>query len=139
LLSIVDPLTLSDETMILMGFTLAPAFTVGLVGDAVFKILSEQRSIDWWRAQHNLVPNSYLESFISGIILTGISSQIFIQSVDYRIIAIGGLIALATTACVRFLQLSTIRLARSNAVFIRLLTPILILPWSLMVDYCAKL
>ena len=139
LLSIVDPLTLSDETMILMGFTLAPAFTVGLVGDAVFKILSEQRSIDWWRAQHNLVPNSYVESFISGIILTGISSQIFIQSVDYRIIIIGGLIALATTACVRFLHLSTIRLARSNAVFIRLLTPILILPWGLVVDYCAKL
>ena len=139
LLSIVDPLTLSDETVILMGFTLAPAFTLGLVGDAVFKILNEQRSIDWWRAQYNQVPNSYVESFISGLILTTISSQIFIQSVDYRIIIIGGLIALTTTACVRFLQLSTIRLARSNAVFIRLLTPILILPWGIIVDYCAKL
>ena len=135
LLSIVDPLTLSDETVILMGFTLA----LGLVGDAVFKILNEQRAIDWWRAQYNLVPNSYVESFISGIILTGISSQIFIQSVDYRIIIIGGLIAFATSACVRFLQLSTIRLARTNAVFIRLLTPILILPWGIIVDYCAKL
>jgi hypothetical protein len=139
LLSIVDPLTLSDETVILMGFTLAPAFTIGLVGDAVFKILNEQRAIDWWRAQHNLVPNSYIESFLSGLILTGISSQIFIQSVDYRIVIIGGLIAFFTTACVRFLQLSTIRLARSNAVFIRLLTPILILPWGIVVDYCAKL
>ena len=139
LLSIVDPLTLSDETVILMGFTLAPAFTLGLVGDAVFKILNEQRSIDWWRAQYNQVPNSYVESFISGLILTTISSQIFIQSVDYRIIIIGGLISLTTTACVRFLQLSTIRLARSNAVFIRLLTPILILPWGIIVDYCAKL
>ena len=139
LLSIVDPLTLSDETVILMGFTLAPAFTLGLVGDAVFKILNEQRSIDWWRAQYNQVPNSYVESFISGLILTTISSQIFIQSVDYRIIFIGGLISLITTACVRFLQLSTIRLTRSNAVFIRLLTPILILPWGIIVDYCAKL
>ena len=139
LLSIVDPLTLSDETVILMGFTLAPAFTLGLVGDAVFKILNEQRAIDWWRSQHNLVPNSYIESFISGLILTSISSQIFIQSVDYRIVIIGGLIAFITTVCVRFLQLSTIRLARSNAVYIRLLTPILILPWGIIVDYCAKL
>ncbi|MBT4920951.1 MAG: hypothetical protein HON10_06120, partial [Euryarchaeota archaeon] len=102
-------------------------------------ILNEQRSIDWWRAQYNQVPNSYVESFISGLILTTISSQIFIQSVDYRIIIIGGLISLFTTACVRFLQLSTIRLTRSNAVFIRLLTPILILPWGIIVDYCAKL
>ena len=29
----------------------APAFTMGLVGDPLFKILSEQKSIHWWRAQ----------------------------------------------------------------------------------------
>ncbi len=65
--------------------------------------------------------------------------QIFIQSIDYRIILVGGLIALSTSFAVRFLQMSTIRLARSNAVFIRLLTPILILPWGIVVDYCANL
>ena len=139
LLSIVDPLTLAENHTLLMGFTLAPAFTMGLVGDPVFKILSEQRSIDWWRAQSNNVPNSYLESLMSGLIITAIAMQIFIQSVDFRIIVAGGIIALVTSFAVRFLQMSTIRLARSNAVFIRLLTPILILPWGIVVDYCAKL
>ena len=139
LLSIVDPLTLSDNHTLLMGFTLAPAFTMGLVGDPVFKILNEQRSIDWWRAQANNVPNSYLESLLSGFIITTIAIQIFIQSVDFRIVLAGGFITLFTSFAVRFLQMSTVRLVRSNAVFIRLLTPILILPWGLVVDYCAKL
>ena len=139
LLSISDPLTLSDRDVILMGFSLAPAFTMGLVGDPVFKILSEQRAIDWWRAQNNSVPNSYFESLISGLLFTGIAMQIFIQSIDYRIIIIGGLITLTTSYIVRFLQMSTVRLPRNNAVFIRLLTPVLILPWGLVVDYCARL
>ncbi len=139
LLSIADPLTLSDNELILMGFALAPAFGMGLVGDSVFKILQEQRAIDWWRAQRNNVPNSYFESLLSGILITTIAMQIFIQSVDYQVVIIGGLITLTTSFAVRFLQLSTVRLARSNAVFIRLLTPILILPWGIIVDYCAKL
>ena len=139
LLSIADPLTLSDNELILMGFTLAPALSLGLVGDPVFKILQEQKAVDWWRAQQNSVPNSYVESLLSGFLITALSMQIFIQSIDYRIILVGGLIALSTSFAVRFLQMSTIRLARSNAVFIRLLTPILILPWGIVVDYCANL
>ena len=139
LLSIADPLGLSENKMILMGFTLAPAFTMGLVGDPVFKILMEQRSVDWWRAQSNTIPNSYLESIISGIIFTAIAMQIFIQSTDYRVILIGGFVTLITSFIVRFLQMSTVRLPRNNAVFIRLLTPVLILPWGLVVDYCASL
>ena len=65
--------------------------------------------------------------------------QIFLENLEWRLVLIGGFIALLTTAFVSFLQLSTIRLARSNAVFIRLLTPILILPWALVVDYSATL
>ena len=139
LLSIVDPLTISENDTLLMGFTLAPAFTMGLVGDPLFKILAEQKSIHWWRAQGNGIPNSYPESFLSGLIFTAIAMQIFTQSVDFEIVIVGGLITLSTSFAVRFLQMSTIRLARSNAVFVRLLTPILILPWGIIVDYCAKL
>ncbi len=139
LLSIADPLTLSDNRLILMGFALAPAFAMGLVGDSVLRILQEQRSVDWWRAQNNILPNSYIETLVSGAIISALGMQIFLQSIDYRIILIGGLICLSTSYVVRFLQLSTIRLARANAVFIRLLTPVLILPWGIIVDYCAKL
>ena len=77
LLSIADPLTLSDDELILMGFTLAPALSLGLIGDPVFKILQEQKAVDWWRAQQNTVPNSYVESLLSGFLITALSMQIF--------------------------------------------------------------
>ena len=103
------------------------------------QLLYEQRAIDWWRSQVQILPNSSVESFLSGCILTLFSMQIFLENLEWSIVLIGGIIALFTTTFVSFLQLSTIRLARSNAVFIRLLTPILILPWALIVDYCATL
>ena len=91
LLSIADPLTLSDNRLILMGFALAPAFAMGLVGDPVFRILQEQRAVDWWRAQHNIVPNSYVESLFSGVIISILAMQIFLQSLDYRIVLLADL------------------------------------------------
>lgn len=139
LLALVEPLSISDQQVLLMGFVLAPAFTIGLVGDSVTSMLQEQRAIDWWRAQVHSIPNSNIESFLSGIILTIFSMQVFLQTFDWRIVLIGGVIGFATTFCLRFLQLSTIRLARTNAVFIRLLTPILILPWAMIVEYCVTL
>lgn len=139
LLALVEPLSINDQDVLLMGFALAPAFTIGLVGDSVTSMLHEQRAIDWWRAQVQTIPNSSIESFLSGCILTIFSMQIFLQTFDWRIILIGGVIGFSTTFCLRFLQQSTLRLARSNAVFIRLLTPILILPWAVIVEYCASL
>ena len=139
LLSLVEPLSISENEVLLVGFTLSSALTIGLVGDPVISLLYEQRAIDWWRSQVQILPNSSVESFLSGCILTLFSMQIFLENLEWSIVLIGGVIALFTTTFVSFLQLSTIRLARSNAVFIRLLTPILILPWALVVDYCATL
>ena len=139
LLSLVEPLSIAEHKVLLVGFTLAPALTIGLVGDPVVSMMFEQRAIDWWRSQVQIIPNSSIESFLSGCILTLFSMQIFLENVEWSLVLIGGFIALITTLFVSFLQLSTIRLARSNAVYIRLLTPILILPWALIVDYCATL
>jgi len=139
LLSLVEPLSLAENKILLVGFTLSSALTIGLVGDPVISLLYEQRAIDWWRSQVQVIPNSSVESFLSGCLLTLFSMQIFLENLEWRLVLIGGFIALLTTAFVSFLQLSTIRLARSNAVFIRLLTPILILPWALVVDYSATL
>ena len=139
LLAVFEPLSLTDQDILIMGFVLAPAFTIGLVGDPVISILYEQRAIDWWRAQVQNIPNSNLESFLSGCILTVFSMQIFLQYLDWQIIMIGGFIGLFSTFCLRFLQLSTLRLSRSNAVYVRLLTPILILPWAMIVEYCTTL
>ena len=102
-------------------------------------MLFEQRAIDWWRSQVQVIPNSSLETLLSGCILTLFSMQIFLGNIEWSLVLIGGFIALLTTIFVSFLQLSTIRLARSNAVYIRLLTPILILPWALIVDYSTTL
>lgn len=139
LLSLVEPLSITDQDVLLMGFVLAPAFTMGLVGDSVISMLQEQRAIDWWRAQVQSIPNSNVESFLSGCILTTFSLQVFLQTFDWRIILVGGIVGFTTTFCLRFLQTSTLRLARTNAVFIRLLTPILILPWAMVVEYCTTL
>ena len=139
LLSLVEPLSISEHKVLLVGFTLAPALTIGLVGDSVISMLFEQRAIDWWRSQVQVIPNSSLETLLSGCILTLFSMQIFLGNIEWSLVLIGGFIALLTTMFVSFLQLSTIRLARSNAVYIRLLTPILILPWALVVDYSATL
>ncbi|MDP6333274.1 MAG: ATP-binding cassette domain-containing protein [Candidatus Poseidoniaceae archaeon] len=138
LLALVEPLSIKDHDVLVMGFVLAPAFTIGLVGDSVTSILQEQRAIDWWRAQVQSIPNSNIESFLSGCILTIFSMQVFLQIFDWRIVLIGGIIGFVTTFSLRFLQLSTLRLARTNAVFIRLLTPILILPWAMVVEYCVS-
>ena len=50
-----------------------------------FKILQEQKAVDWWRAQQNSVPNSYVESLLSGFLITALSMQIFIQSIDFSL------------------------------------------------------
>ncbi|MDP6235566.1 MAG: hypothetical protein QF364_06975, partial [Candidatus Poseidoniaceae archaeon] len=62
-----------------------------------------------------------------------------LDGIDWRITALGTLMHWVTMNCVRFIELSTLRLVRPNAVFLRLLLPILILPWALVTDYAAGL
>ena len=53
---------------------------------------------------------------------------------NINLILAGAILGAATEAIVGLLSSATLRLARPNAVMIRLLTPILILPWALVVD-----
>ena len=85
LLALVEPLSINDQQVLLMGFVLAPAFTIGLVGDSVTSMLQEQRAIDWWRAQVHSIPNSNIESFLSGVI------QLYFQCRCFCKHLIGGL------------------------------------------------
>jgi hypothetical protein len=66
--------------------------------------------------------------------LTTISSYIFLEGLQFIVVVAGSLTTLICSIIIGYLQLSTNKLSRPQAVFIRLLTPILILPWSIVVN-----
>ena len=101
--------------------------------------MREQRAGDWWRAHVNRLPAADFLAPVLGFTLTGLGSILFLDAFNWKISVIGAGVLWATLLCVRFIELSTLRLARPNAVFIRLLLPILILPWALVVEYAATL
>ena len=137
LLAFIDPVSL--EKSILVGFVLAAPFAAGLAGDPVVYLMREQGAGDWWRAHVNRLPSADFLAPVLGFTLTGLGSILFLDAFNWKISVIGAGVLWATLLCVRFIELSTLRLARPNAVFIRLLLPILILPWALVVEYAATM
>ena len=138
LLAFIDPSTIDNQT-ILFGFVLAPPFAAGLIGDPVIYLMREQRAIDWWRAHVNRLPSADFFAPLLGFILAALGGVLFLDGINWELSVIGAGILWATMSCVRFIELSTLRLARPNAVFIKLLVPILILPWALVVEYAATM
>ena len=138
LLAFIDPTTIDNQT-ILFGFVLAPPFAAGLIGDPVIYLMREQRAIDWWRAHVNRLPSADFFAPILGFILAALGGVLFLDGINWELSVIGAGILWTTMSCVRFIELSTLRLARPNAVFIKLLVPILILPWALVVEYAATM
>ncbi|MAE79268.1 MAG: hypothetical protein CL967_05835 [Euryarchaeota archaeon] len=138
LMGFVDPSSIENRSL-LVGFVLAAPFAAGLAGDPVLYIMREGRAVDWWRAQVQRLPSSDVHSLTIGFVFTAIGCIVFLDGVDWRITALGTLMHWVTMNCVRFIELSTLRLVRPNAVFLRLLLPILILPWALVTDFAAGL
>lgn len=138
LLAFIDPTTIDNQT-VLFGFVLAPPFAAGLIGDPVVHLMREQRAIDWWRSHVNRLPSADMFAPILGFILAALGGVLFLDGINWELSVIGAGILWATMSCVRFIELSTLRLARPNAVFIKLLVPILILPWALVVEYAATM
>jgi len=138
LLAFIDPTTIDNQT-ILFGFVLAPPFAAGLIGDPVIYLMREQRAIDWWRAHVNRLPSADFFAPILGFILAALGGVLFLDGINWELSVIGAGILWTTMSCVGFIELSTLRLARPNAVFIKLLVPILILPWALVVEYAATM
>ena len=137
LLAFIDPITL--EKSMLVGFILAAPFAAGLAGDPVVHLMREHRAVDWWRAHVNRLPAADFFAPILGFFLSALGSVLFLDSFNWKLSLIGAGVLWVTLLCVRFIELSTLRLARPNAVFVRLLLPILILPWALVVEYSGTL
>ncbi|MCS5533704.1 MAG: ATP-binding cassette domain-containing protein [Candidatus Poseidoniaceae archaeon] len=133
LLSLVEPFELNNLPGLKMGFVLLPAFVAGLCGDPVVNLLRENRALDWWQANTS-TPRAVILPMVGGAILTTISSYIFLENLQIIVVIAGSLSTLLCSLIIGFLQLSTNKLSRPQAVFIRLLTPILILPWSIIVN-----
>ena len=73
------------------------------------------------------------------VAFTAIGTVVFLEAFDWKVTLIGAFVLWFTMASVRFIEINTLRLARPNAVFLRLLLPILILPWALVTEYTATL
>jgi len=132
LLSLVEPMELENLHGLKMGFALLPAFVAGLCGDPIVNLLRENRALDWWRA-NTAIPRAVVLPMVGGAVLTIISSYIFLENIEAIVVIVGSLSTLFCSLIIGFLQLTTNKLSRPQAVFIRLLTPILILPWSIVV------
>ncbi len=138
LLALGDPANLSDGLWA-TGAILAPAFASGLVGDPTTYLLRENRAADWWRAQAQRTPAATGLGLIVGTTVTVAASYVMLGLVDLNLVLIGALMCEFAMKGVRFLNASTQRLSRPNAVFIRLLLPAFILPWALIVSWAAEL
>lgn len=136
-LALGDPLQLPKGTW-LTGGILAPAFAAGLSGDPTTHLLREHRAFDWWRAQGGSTPSAIGLGALLGLVSTVASCLIFIGTLDPKLLVIGAFVGEATMHGVRMLHTSIQRLARPHAVFIRLLLPVFILPWALIVSWASE-
>lgn len=135
LLALVDASAVDSSLMQASGLFLSAAFAAGLVGDNMVSMLHEHRALDWWKAHRQGIPNSYIHGLLLGSGLTALTQLGFDAGVSWPIVAIGGLLTISTMLMVRWMDLATSRLARPRAAFTRILTPILILPFALLVQW----
>ncbi|MED5496068.1 MAG: ATP-binding cassette domain-containing protein, partial [Candidatus Thermoplasmatota archaeon] len=135
LLALFDASAVDSSLMQASGLFLSAAFAAGLVGDNMVSMLHEHRALDWWKAHRQGIPNSYIHGLILGSGLTALTQLGFDADVSWPLVAIGGLLTTSTMLLVRWMDLATSRLARPRAAFTRILTPILILPFALLVQW----
>ena len=135
LLALVDASAVDSSLMQASGLFLSAAFAAGLVGDNMVSMLHEHRALDWWKAHRQGIPNSYIHGLLLGSGLTALTQLGFNADVSWTLVAIGGLLTTSTMLMVRWMDLTTSRLARPRAAFTRILTPILILPFALLVQW----
>ncbi len=135
LLALVDSSAVDSSVIQTSGLFLSAAFAAGLVGDSMISMLHEQKALDWWKAHRQGIPHSYVHALVIGAGLTALTQLGFDSELSVELTLIGGLLTSSTMAIVRAMELATSRLARPRAAFIRILTPILILPFALLVQW----
>ena len=121
-----------------LGFILAPALAAGLCGDAMVAMCRDERTASWWYCVGTGTPHSGMLPFLLGGGITLLSSIAHTGSIELNTMVIGAILTGCVAHLLRFAQQSTERLARPQAVFIGLLTPVLILPYALLLDLLTR-
>ena len=121
-----------------LGFILAPALAAGLCGDAMVAMCREERTNAWWRAVSTGPPHSGVLPFLLGAVVTMASNFALVSEFSAINMFVGALLTGITSHVLRLAHQSTERLARPQAVFIGLLTPVLILPYALLLDMLTR-
>ncbi|MGB1954015.1 MAG: ATP-binding cassette domain-containing protein [Candidatus Poseidoniaceae archaeon] len=135
LLALVEPTRLDTGTIQRSGLVLSSAFAAGLVGDSMIQLLHEHRSLTWWRAHKQGIPSSYIHGAVLGFTLTLLTILAMDLTISWELPLIGSVLTTSTMFLVRMFDLTSARLARPRAAFTRILTPILILPFALLVQW----
>ena len=135
LLALVDPTKLDTGTIQKSGLVLSSAFAAGLVGDSMVHMLHEHRSLAWWKAHKQGIPSSYIHGAVLGFVLTLLTQLAMDLTISWELVVIGSLLTTSTMFIIRMFDLTSARLARPRAAFTRILTPTLILPFALLVQW----
>ena len=122
------------DAMQQMGFILAPTLAAGLCGEPLVAALREERAGVWWRAVGQREPHAGWLPLVIGAVFTLLSTIGLQVDVVGRTVLVGGLLCFIVWHSVGWMQRSTTRLARPHAVFVGLLTPVLILPYSVLIS-----
>jgi ABC-type lipoprotein export system ATPase subunit len=121
-----------------LGAVLAPALAAGLCGEPLVAAMREERASTWWRAIDGGVPHASWLPIVLGVAITAVSTVGLQQPLAVEHLAVGGGLCWTVWHVVRWSQRSTERLARPQAALIGLLTPVLILPYALLLDILTR-
>ena len=117
-----------------LGFVLAPVLAVALCGEPLVVATREERTGDWWRAVNGSAPHASWLPLVIGLVFTLLSVSALGEALNMSTVGAGTLLCFSVWHAIGWMQRSTQRLARPQAVFVGLLTPVLILPFSLLVS-----
>lgn len=117
-----------------LGFVLAPVLAVALCGEPLVVATREERTGDWWRAVSGNAPHASWLPLMVGLVFTLLSVSALGEELNMSTVGAGTLLCFSVWHAIGWMQRSTQRLARPQAVFVGLLTPVLILPFSLLVS-----
>lgn len=117
-----------------LGFVLAPTMAMGLCGEPLVSALREERTAAWWRAVSGGEPHAGWLPFALGLVMTLMSATALQGVPSMQTLIVGSALCGVVWHGVGWMQRSTQRLARPQAVFVGLLTPVLILPYSLLLS-----
>lgn len=126
------------DSMQRLGLVLAPALAAGLCGEPLVAVMREERAAAWWRGAIGGVPHAGALPLAIGFAITACSMVGLQESLNLTTALVGSALCWSVWHAVRLAQLSTERLARPHAVLIGLLTPVLVLPYALLIDWMTR-